>query len=131
VAPGVFFYWMTLSGLNASTTYTFEVDQSTTYNPTTGTPFFTTAAGSFAYDGNCNTLSTTLGGSSQGTTVTFTTTAAGTYFIGLKYSPKPVVGSSPAKTTAPGYVYTFSTKENSPTPGPVNNSTSTIQLNHQ
>jgi hypothetical protein len=123
--PGVIFYWVKLT-VASSGSQTFHITQSTTYSPTTGTSLFALGAGSFAYDGNCNTLSTKITGTPADLAVTFNATTAGTYIIGLKYSPKSIVGSSPAATTfvAPyNYLYTFSTTG-------VIGSTSTVALNH-
>jgi hypothetical protein len=118
VAPGVFFYWVPV---NVTTTggQTFTITQSTS----TASNFFLPAAGSFAYDANCNTLKTVVTQSGGTTTVAFSTTAAegpGTYFIGIKYSThESVVGeSAPSPSTV---VYTFNTTG-------VGGSTSTVTL---
>src|SRR5262249_38697923 len=110
-APGVIFYWVRIT-VSSPGTQTFHVTQTTTYNPTTGTKLFGIANGSFAYDGSCNTLPTTITGTDADRQVVFTAATAGTYFIGLKYSPNDVVGSGPAATSfVPpfNYLYTFST----------------------
>jgi hypothetical protein len=131
VAPGVIFYWVKIqvpSGGTFPATQTFTITQSTTYTPTTGTQYFAKASGSFAYDKNCNTLSTTIGGTDPSRTVTFTAAAPGTYFIGIKYSPDSIVGSGPAATHSVlpnnNYLYTFQTTG-------VAGSTSTVALNHK
>jgi hypothetical protein len=118
VAPGVFFYWV---AVNVTTTggQTFTIVQSTS----TASNFFLPAAGSFAYDANCNTLKTTVTQSGGTTTVAFSTTAAegpGTYFIGIKYQTHDsIVGeSAPSPSTV---VYTFNTTG-------VSGSTSTVTL---
>ncbi|HEV2414630.1 MAG TPA: Ig-like domain repeat protein, partial [Candidatus Dormibacteraeota bacterium] len=125
--PGVLFYWVQVHASSAGA-QTFTITQSTTYNPTTGARFFSVAAGSFAYDSSCNALSTTLStsvsGGVQSLTVKFNAPAAGTYVIGIKYSPKSIVGSGPASTShGPNYVYTFATTG-------VVGSTSTVNLTH-
>jgi hypothetical protein len=124
-APGVIFYWVKVT-VSSAGTQTFTITQSTTYRPTKGTQYFTLASGSFAYAGNCNKLTTTIGGTDASRTITFKAAAAGTYYIGLKYTPSDVVGSSPAATkfVSPyNYLYTFSTTG-------VAGSTSTVALNH-
>jgi uncharacterized repeat protein (TIGR01451 family) len=121
--PGVLFYWVKLT-VTSSGLHTYTITQSTTYAPTTGTQYFALAAGSFAYDGSCNTLPTTITGPANNLTVQFSG-APGTYYIGIKYRPKSVVGSGPAATT-PGsfYTYTFQTTG-------VGGSTSSVKLIHQ
>jgi uncharacterized repeat protein (TIGR01451 family) len=132
VNPGVLFYWVKVT-VSSAGKQTFNILQSTTYSPTTGTGLFAKASGSFAYDGNCNTLSTTITavvGTATGADykVVFNAAAAGTYFIGIKYNTKTIVNSGPAATTTgTNYVYTFSTTG---TGGPVGGSTSKLNLNH-
>ncbi len=99
-APGVIFYWVKVT-VSSAGTQTFTIMQSTTYSPTTGTKLFAVASGSFAYNGNCNTLATTIGGTNASRTVTFTAAAAGTYFIGIKYTTSAVVGSSRVSVQLP------------------------------
>jgi hypothetical protein len=126
VAPGVIFYWVKVK-VSTPGTQTFHITQKTTYSPTTGTKLFGLANGSFAYDGSCNTLATTITGSNADRQIVFTATTAGTYFIGVKYQPKAIVGSSPAATAfvSPfNYLYTFATTG-------VAGSTSTVALNHK
>jgi uncharacterized repeat protein (TIGR01451 family) len=117
--PGVFFYWVKVTVPTAGP-QAFFVTQSTTYHPTSGTNLFALAAGSSAYDGSCNTLSTTITGGNDNLKVAFNAPAPGTYFIGIKYSTKSIVGSAPATTN---YVYTFTTTG-------VGGSISKINLNH-
>ena len=121
--PGVMFYWVKVTVVTSGN-HTYTITQGTTYAPTIGSPYFTVASGSFAYDSNCNTLNTTLSGPANNLSVTFNG-APGVYYIGIKYSLKSVVGTSPASTT-PGfsYLYTFQTTN-------VGGSTNTIKLTHQ
>jgi hypothetical protein len=122
----VFFYWVKVT-VSSAGKQTFSITQTTTYSPTTGTNLFTLASGSFAYNGNCTTLSTTITGTDANRQVVFTAAAAGTYYIGIKYTTSAVVGSGPAATkfvTPYNYLYTFSTAG-------VAGSTSTIALNHK
>jgi len=105
VAPGVFFYWVKVQ-VATTGDQTFTITQSVS----TASNFFLPAPGSFAYDGNCNTLKTTVTQSGGTTSVQFSTTAAegaGTYFIGIKYRTSNVLGEAePSPSTV---VYTFST----------------------
>jgi hypothetical protein len=126
-APGVIFYWVKVT---ASAGQTFTINQTTTYKPNGTTQvLFAKASGSFAYNANCGTLSNKITGTNGALSVTFAT--AGTYFIGIKYSPTSVVGTGPAavKFTPPfNYQYTFSTSTGGTTlPG----STNTVALNHK
>jgi hypothetical protein len=124
--PGVFFYWVKVT-VTTTGKQTFNITQSTTYNPTTGSKLYTLASGSSAYDKNCNTVSTTITGTDANRQVVFTAGSAGTYYIGLKYSTGAIVGSGPAATSfkAPyNYLYTFATTQ-------VTGSTSTLALNHK
>jgi hypothetical protein len=125
-APGVFFYWVKVT-VSSAGPQSFTITQSTTYSPTKGTNLFALASGSFAYNGNCGTLSTSFSGNDASRTVNFTAGSAGTYYIGLKYTTGSIVGSSPAATkfVSPfNYLYTFATTG-------VSGSTSTIALNHK
>jgi hypothetical protein len=124
--PGVIFYWVkvTVAGPGKQT---FTITQSATYSPATGTSLFTLASGSFAYGGNCNTLSTAITGTDANRQVVFTAAQAGTYYIGLKYKTDDIVGSGPAATkfVSPyDYLYAFSTTH-------VAGSASTVALNHK
>jgi hypothetical protein len=98
VTPGVFFYWVKVTAVAGSNTFTIG------QTITTGnfdSHFFDQASGSFVYDSSCNKVSiqtiTTSGGV---TTVKFTASSAGTYFIGIKYNSKSVEGfTAPSPTT--------------------------------
>jgi hypothetical protein len=107
--PGSFWYLVKVQ-VTTPGTQSFTVTQTTTYAPTTGTPFFALGGGSAGFDGNCNELSTTTTGGGQSTTVSFTAATAGTYEVGVKFMTHAPIGSSPASDT-PGftYNYTFST----------------------
>jgi hypothetical protein len=127
VNPGVFFYWVKLT-VTTTGKQTFNITQMTNYNPsTTGTGLFTKASGSFAYNGNCTALSTTITANTTAADykVVFTAPATGTYYIGIKYTTKAIVGSGPAaiKPANPNYLYTFSTSG-------VAGSTNKLNLNH-
>jgi hypothetical protein len=130
-APGVFFYWVKVTVTTAGK-QTYNILQSTTYSPTTGTAMFAKANGSFAYNGSCGTLSTTISPAGTGPTgsdykVVFTAPTAGTYYIGIKYTTSTIVGSGPAATkfvSPQNYLYTFSTSG-------VSGSSNTLALNHK
>ena len=102
--PGVFFYWVTVT-VSGAGAQTFTITQS--INPTFDSHYFMPAAGSFAYDGSCNKLTTIVTQSGNTTTVNFTAAAAGTYFIGIKYSTRSIDGA--AVTGQPTFTYTFTT----------------------
>jgi hypothetical protein len=111
--PGGFAYWVKVTVTSAGP-QNFVISQSTTYAPTTGNRYFRVDDGSGAYDGKCHDLrtrtSTTISGGYANTRVSFTAAAAGTYYIGLEYSTRSIIGSGPASAT-PGfsYQYTFMT----------------------
>jgi hypothetical protein len=124
--PGVLFYWVKVTVTTAGT-QTYNITQSTTYSPTTGTKLFAETSGSRAYNASCGALTTTISGTDANLKVVFTAAKAGTYYIGIKYSTGSVVGSGPAATkfvSPQNYLYTFSTTG---VPG----STSTVALNHK
>jgi uncharacterized repeat protein (TIGR01451 family) len=114
VNPGVMFYWVKVTAAAGSNTFTITQIQSTTSNA------FTVASGSQAYNSGCTALSTTVTQATNGTvTVVFNAPSAGTYYIGIKYSPKSVAGeTAPSPSTV---TYTFSTSG-------VTGSTSTVNL---
>jgi hypothetical protein len=121
--PGSFWYFVKVQ-VTTPGTQSFTVTQSTTYMPTTGDPYFELGGGSSAYDGSCNTLTTTVTGGGASTTLSFTAATAGTYILSVKAMTHSVVGSSPASDT-PGfsYNYTFATTGSS-------GSTQGVQLTH-
>ena len=98
VSPGVFFYWVKVSGGG-----TYTITQSST--PTFKT--FNIASGSAVWDANCNKVGTSSITQAANGTVTVTFTGSGTFYIGLKYDSGSVVGQpQPSPTTVH---YTFST----------------------
>jgi hypothetical protein len=120
--PGVFFYWVTVK-VESSGTVTKTITQGTTYAPKLGKPYFVLGAGSFAYSESCATgsaLSTMIEGPPQALKVKFHAASPGTYFIGIKYQTKSIVGSGPA---AGSYNYTFETTG-------IGGSTSGLTLKH-
>jgi uncharacterized repeat protein (TIGR01451 family) len=107
VSPGVFFYWVKLDGVTAGS-HTFTITQTIT----TGnfdSHFFNQASGSNVWTSTCVAVKPkpTITTSNGVTTVTFTASSAGTYFIGIKYDSKSVEGfPAPSPTTVH---YDFST----------------------
>jgi hypothetical protein len=107
--PGTFFYWVKVQ-VSTPGTQSFTVTQSTTYAPTSGTPYFGLQSGGSAYDGSCNPLSTTITGGGASQTVSFQAATAGTYIVGLHFGTHNIIGSSPASDTSGfSYNYTFAT----------------------
>jgi hypothetical protein len=106
VAPGVFFYWVQVTAVAGSNTFT--INQAITSSNNNFNHFFSFANGSFVYNGGCSkvaTQSVTQSGST--TTVTFTAPTAGTYFIGIKYDSTSVKGfTAPSPTTTVHYTFT-------------------------
>jgi len=104
VNPGVFFYWIKVTAVAGSNTFT--VNQAIT----TGnydSHFFSSASGSFVYNSGCTKVGTqTLSTSGGVTTVTFTAPTAGTYIIGIKYDSKSVEGFAAPSPTTVHYAFT-------------------------
>jgi hypothetical protein len=103
--PGTFLYWVQFQ-VTSTGDQSFTITQSTTYQPTTGTPIFDLMGGTSAYDGSCQTLATTVTGSGASVTVSFTAAATGSFVIGVKYVTHNIIGSSPASST-PGFTYNY------------------------
>jgi hypothetical protein len=105
VNPGVFFYWVRVTAVAGSNTFTIG------QNITTGnfdSHFFSFASGSSAFTASCGSVSTTITQSGAATTVKFTASTAGTYIIGIKYNSKSVAGF-PAPSPGTTVHYDFST----------------------
>jgi len=104
VSPGVFFYWVKVTAVAGSNTFTIN------QTITTGnfdSHFFSQAAGSFVYNSGCSKVSANISTSNGVTTVTFNASSAGIYIIGIKYDSKSVEGfTAPSPTTVH---YQFST----------------------
>jgi hypothetical protein len=91
-SPGVFFYWVSVSGPGP-----FTINQTNTG----GLPYFTLAPGAFAFDSNCNSItSATITQDGSGNV---TITGSGIAYIGVKYSTSSVVGQPDPGTVT----YTF------------------------
>jgi hypothetical protein len=121
INPGVFFYWDKVTAPAGTQTYTL------TQTATPAPPgFFAIAAGSGVFDSNCNAIAETLTQNADGSvTITFNAgSSGGTFFIGIKYSTKSIVGA----TVAPGdptFTYTFGLVLGG---SPVQNSGASVQL---
>jgi hypothetical protein len=105
VNPGVFFYWVKVTAVAGSNTFT--VNQSiTTGNFST---LFTVASGSNAYDQSCaSARSVSITQSSNGSVVTVSFnggTTGGTFFIGIKFSTTNVVGKTAPNPSTVSYQY--------------------------
>ena len=107
VNPGVFFYWVKVTAVAGSNTFT--INQAITSSNNNFNHFFKQAAGSFAYTSNCVKVQNARISTSNGvTTVTFNASSAGTYIIGIKYNSKSVQGfSAPTPNTTVHYTFTL------------------------
>jgi hypothetical protein len=89
--PGVFFYWVKVTAPAGNNTFTI------TQTITTGnfSSLFDVASGSDVFSSSCNSVGPTItqNPTTKAVTVAFNAPAAGTYFIGIKYSVNSVVGS--------------------------------------
>jgi hypothetical protein len=111
VAPGVFFYWISVDAVQGSNTFVIH------QNITTGnfdSHFFNMASGSAVFTSNCVKLTGTNSNITQAgadTTVTFNASSAGTYIIGIKYDSASVKGFAPPSGGTGGTTahYEFST----------------------
>ena len=103
VAPGVFFYWIKLTDVDAGSN-TFTISQSVTPSYP---HFFNQAAGSFVFNSGCTKVATQSISTSNGvTTVTFTAPSDGTYIIGVKYDSGSVKGFAPPSGGSAQYDFT-------------------------
>jgi hypothetical protein len=99
INPGVFFYWIKVTAVAGSNTFTIN------QTITTGnydSHFFSQASGSFVYRSpSCTKVAVQNISTTNGvTTVTFTAPTAGTYIIGVKYDAGSVKGfTAPNPTT--------------------------------
>ena len=102
VNPGVFFYWIKVTAVAGSNTFTVTQAQDDAFPH-----FFDQASGTAVYNSGCSKVGTQNITTSGGvTTVTFTAPTAGTYIIGIKYDSKSIQGfAAPAGDVH----YTFAT----------------------
>jgi hypothetical protein len=126
ITPGQFLYWVNVQATSGGP-QSFTITQSTTYNPSTGSPFFLLGGGTAVFDASCNSVAaSTSGGTADNpnVTVSFTAPSAGSFDIGVKFMTHSIIGSSPASTTSGfSYTYTFATVG-------VGGSTQTVSLTH-
>jgi uncharacterized repeat protein (TIGR01451 family) len=99
VNPGVFFYWVKVSG---GGTYTITQTATPPYKT------FTMASGSAVFNASCTKLgSATLTQNSSTGTVTVTFSGTGTFYIGIKYDASSVSGqAAPGGSGTIHYEYT-------------------------
>jgi hypothetical protein len=85
----VFFYWVRVTAPAGNNTFTI------TQTITTGNfnTFFDIHSGSNVFDSNCVSQHPSITQNGNTTTVTFNAPTAGTYYIGIKYDSKSVVGA--------------------------------------
>jgi len=114
VAPGVIFYYNTITAPAASFTLTVGETNSLGWKPM----LIQDLGQAVLFDASCNKaagVTVTAGGTPY--TVTFTVTGAtegATYYIGVKYSPQNVIGQPVSKVGGvyPTSIYTFGTSIN-------------------
>jgi hypothetical protein len=109
VAPGVFFYYNTIT-VN-SLPYTFTLTQSNTSGALNWKPIPVVSVGQIVlYNANTCTKSRAQGTTTYDPntgTVSMTVTATGTYVIGIKYDPTALKGTPVSGPPYPSVVYTF------------------------
>jgi hypothetical protein len=108
VAPGVIFYYNTITAPSAS--FTLTVVETNTLN---WKPMLIQDLGqAILYDANCNkTSGVTVTTTNNPYTVKFTVTGAtpgAIYYIGIKYSPQNLIGQ-PVKQPYPTSIYSWNT----------------------
>jgi len=104
--PGVFYYWVRVTAAAGSNT--FVVNQSIT----TGSfsTLFGIASGSNVYSSSCSSVhagftQSSINSTTGTVTATFTAPAAGTYYIGIKFSLSSVTGKTAPTPTTVSYSY--------------------------
>ena len=107
VSPGVFFYWIKVTAVAGSNTFT--INQAIT----TGnfdSHFFHFTSGSAVYSSSCVKQGSTITQSGGVTSITFNASSAGTYIIGVKYDAASVKGfAAPSPTTTVHYTFEIPT----------------------
>jgi hypothetical protein len=111
VNPGVFFYWVKVTGAG---TYTITQSSSPSLKP------FSIASGTVVYDASCNKVPAVIAQNTATGTVTVMFSGTGTFYIGIKYAGSSLKGAS--ATVGQTYVFTFATNE-------VAGSTKSVNLN--
>jgi len=103
VNPGVFFYWINVTAVAGSNTFT--INQAIT----TGnfdSHFFHFTSGSAVYSSTCVKRASSISQTGGVTTITFNASSAGPYIIGVKYNAGSVKGFG-APTPGTTVHYTF------------------------
>jgi len=106
VTPGVFFYWVAVTAPAGNNSVT--ITQTITTGNFTG--LFNMASGSNVFSSSCNSLTPTItqNTTTGAVTVQWNAPTAGTYFIGIKYDSKSIVGD-PAPSPGTTVHYNFAT----------------------
>jgi len=104
--PGVFFYWVKVTAVAGSNT--FVVNQSITSG--NFSTLFAIASGSAVFDASCTNMhakitQSSINGTSGTVTAKFNAATAGTYYIGIKFSPSSVTGKTAPSPSTVGYSY--------------------------
>jgi hypothetical protein len=104
VSPGVFFYWIKVTAVAGSNTFTIN------QTITTGnfdSHFFSFTAGSAVYSSTCvkQASAITQFAGSGVTSIAFNASSAGTYIIGVKYDAGSVKGFTAPSPTTVGYTF--------------------------
>ena len=108
VAPGVFFYYTTVTAPGTGT-FTITVDQT---EPGGFQPFATQKSQAILYSASCQKLATTRSDGNGDVTLTANATAAGQVFIvGIKYDATSIKGTH-VDSPYPTVTYTFVTEVN-------------------
>jgi len=108
VAPGVFFYWVKVTAVAGSNSFT--INQAITSSNNNFNHFFSQASGTAVYTSGCVKINNAnISTSSSGvTTVTFNASSAGTYIIGIKYDSTSVKNfNAPSPNTTVHYTFTL------------------------
>jgi hypothetical protein len=103
VSPGVFFYWIKVTAVAGSNTFTIN-QTITTAN--FDSHFFSFTSGSAVYSSTCVKQTSGITQSGGITSIAFTASSAGTYIIGIKYDAGSVKGfAAPSPTTTVHYEF--------------------------
>jgi hypothetical protein len=105
VSPGVFFYWVGFTASPGNNTFTIR-QVITTGN--FDSHYFTFAAGSNAFDTDCNSLGASISQSGADVTVTFNVVSGGQVYLGIKFSSSSVKNFAPPTGDGTAH-YTFET----------------------
>jgi hypothetical protein len=104
VTPGVFFYWVRVTAVAGSNTFTITQ----TITPGPFNTFFNLGGGSSVFDSNCGNVGSMITQNGNTTTVTFNAPTAGTYIFGIKYNSKSIAGATAPNPSTQHYDFTTS-----------------------